>query len=819
MARQVDLVMTFIATGKTTISQSQTRREALHSQQQYARLIETLTYSGLHAVGRRGESLGHLLIFISCPQKLLDALVKRERHSDFLSGLPVTPLSPGATIGSLSPADRIRLVCSYITSTPMDGGLGISPDAPDWDCVESMLPLHDREFNETWTKSWKPQQMATVSIGTIRDEFGDSVAYYYAFLSAYTYFLIFPASLGLIAYFFLEPYSPFYSILTCIWSIVFVEWWRVHERILSLRFGTRGSFRVEKRRVQYKPGLSWWHKDLRALASIPVILFFAGILAVLLTGIFVLEAFVTRLYEGPGKQIITFAPTILFAALVPRVLAIYHALAKRLTAWENHAHQSSYTASLTLKTFALGAIVAYLGLGLSAFIYVPFGEGLMYCVQMWLFNGTTNGRFKWPLPFGLNMRLWGRMPWNATAVGTAENVSIKVSGPDPSGGLWDMDVHRARQKLDPSRLKSQMFAFTVTNQVVGTFMEVGMPYILRALSNFRKNGKGKTASTPSTPGGKMKSGGSGFTNSSLNASSVVSASGTQASGTASPIIKKRVVFEDEKERGGIEEREFLDRVRAEAALPPYDLFVDYSEMATQFGYVAVWSTIWPLAPVMALVNNFFEIRSDAFKMTVHYRRPIPMRTDTIGPWLDALTFLTWLAALSNASLVYLFSPMSERFFSSTAVLEKAHKGLFAAVGSESASFNAGEDVGSAGPGGSSTSTMEVLLMRALLIALISSHGYILLRALVSRIVEQIWWRERSEVRQRENEEMGVRERFLKGLGAEKDVTGWEGESRDDVHDEGGREETATRVPREDVLQGFWDHDDGVEEIERISKES
>lgn len=59
---------------------------------------------------------------------------------------------------------------------------------------------------------------------------------------------------------------------------------------------------------------------------------------------------------------------------------------------------------------------------------------------------------------------------------------------------------------------------------------------------------------------------------------------------------------------------------------------------------------------MALVNNFFEIRSDAYKMTVHFRRPIPMRTDTIGAWLDMLTFLTWLAALVNSSLVYLFSP-------------------------------------------------------------------------------------------------------------------------------------------------------------------
>jgi hypothetical protein len=48
----------------------------------------------------------------------------------------------------LAPADRIRLVHAFITSMPADGGLGISPDSPDWDLVESVMALHDREFNE-----------------------------------------------------------------------------------------------------------------------------------------------------------------------------------------------------------------------------------------------------------------------------------------------------------------------------------------------------------------------------------------------------------------------------------------------------------------------------------------------------------------------------------------------------------------------------------------------------------------------------------------------------------------------------------------------
>ena len=129
------------------------------------------------------------------------------------------------------------------------------------------------------------------------------MALYFHFLSFYTKHLLFISGVGIASYFFAPPYSPTYSSILLLWSIVFVEWWRIRQRQLSVRWGTKGSFRVEKRRAQHVP-LSWWRKDLRALASLPLILFFASVLAVLLTGIFVFEAFVTQLYTGPGHQLI-----------------------------------------------------------------------------------------------------------------------------------------------------------------------------------------------------------------------------------------------------------------------------------------------------------------------------------------------------------------------------------------------------------------------------------------------------------------------------------------------------------------------------------
>lgn len=223
---------------------------------------------------------------------------------------------------------------------------------------------------------------------------------------------------------------------------------------------------------------------------------------------------------------------------------LWQILAARLTTWENHTHHSSYDRSLTLKTFALSALVAYLGLGLSAFVYVPFGEGVMQVMQSMLFMRTK--------------AMEGSSGYNNTV---SDGTSAKIAS-SPSEGLWDISHSNMKHKLNPGRLKDQMFAYTVTNQAVNTFVEAGLPFILRALKSFRNGNK-----ITSTPGTQNEKNG----------------------------VKKRVVFEDEKEKGGLAERQFLDTVREEVSLPEYETFQDYSEMVTQFGYVAVWSSIWPLA--------------------------------------------------------------------------------------------------------------------------------------------------------------------------------------------------------------------------------
>lgn len=59
---------------------------------------------------------------------------------------------------------------------------------------------------------------------------------------------------------------------------------------------------------------------------------------------------------------------------------------------------------------------------------------------------------------------------------------------------------------------------------------------------------------------------------------------------------------------------------------------DYLEMFLQFGYVFLFSSVFPAAAFWALLNNVTEIRSDAFKLCRIYQRPFSHPAANIGAW-------------------------------------------------------------------------------------------------------------------------------------------------------------------------------------------
>lgn len=187
-------------------------------------------------------------------------------------------------------------------------------------------------------------------------------------------------------------------------------------------------------------------------------------------------------------------------------------------------------------------------------------------------------------------------------------------------------------RVNPQRISGQMFYFTVTAQIVNFATEVIVPYVTHKASAKAKELQGAKARAKA------------------------------------------------RAQDPAEEADFLKRVREECELDVYDVTGDYREMVMQYGrdrtragarsgaerrltlicpfaagFLTLFSVAWPLAACCFLVNNWVELRSDALKIAISCKRPIPWRSDSIGPWLTAIEFLSWLGSITSSAIVYLCS--------------------------------------------------------------------------------------------------------------------------------------------------------------------
>uniref|UniRef100_A0A8D0CD79 Anoctamin n=1 Tax=Salvator merianae TaxID=96440 RepID=A0A8D0CD79_SALMN len=90
------------------------------------------------------------------------------------------------------------------------------------------------------------------------------------------------------------------------------------------------------------------------------------------------------------------------------------------------------------------------------------------------------------------------------------------------------------------------------------------------------------------------------------------------------------------------------------------LFYEYLEMVIQFGFVTLFVASFPLAPILALINNLLEIRVDAWKITTQFRRMVPQKAQDIGAWQPIMQGIAILAVVTNAMIIAFTSDMIPR---------------------------------------------------------------------------------------------------------------------------------------------------------------
>ncbi|CAN9514212.1 unnamed protein product [Ophioblennius macclurei] len=105
-----------------------------------------------------------------------------------------------------------------------------------------------------------------------------------------------------------------------------------------------------------------------------------------------------------------------------------------------------------------------------------------------------------------------------------------------------------------------------------------------------------------------------------------------------------------------------EQVRLEADMSTYlGTFDDYLELFLLFGYVSLFSCVYPLAAVLVVLNNITEVYSDAFKMCRVFKRPFSDPAANIGVWQLAFEAMSVIAVVTNCTLIGM-SPQVKAYF-------------------------------------------------------------------------------------------------------------------------------------------------------------
>ena len=561
--------------------------------QELERLMARLRDVGLVSVSRAGpRARGQVLVFVHIEHAVLQEMRQIERSQDFLHG--VVTAEELSMDEPFKPAERVRYTHKRITApyraSSAEQGAGITARCAEFPHVMDMMPLHDSSFNQAWIKTWSHVSLASIVYGIdqseidkLRDHFGVHIAMYFAFLNAYSKSLVPMAVTGFIFWLSGLANHHMYACLVVLWAIAFVEYWHIRERMLAVRWGMTGVSSVSERNSHFTPrtkslspitGMEEevfenWRRDVRFLLCVPVTILFLVFLVSTMAAIFLFQVVVDEVYDGPAKSLVALIPTILFSTCIPLIQSAWRMAAQIMTNFENHATVHRFQSSLTSKIFGMQSVVTYGILALTAYMYLPFGEYLINQLQV---HGYLDRLF---------------------AFVTRDPNAFK-------GRIQPFHV-------SPTGLHDQLFAMSVTQQLMNTFTEVILPILWRHAEKFINKIRGSSR-------------------------------------------RKELEAFAKTNR----DQAFLERVQNEFDLDVYDEFTDYAEMATQLGVISLWSVLWPLAPVMSVVNNFFELRSDAFKLVVNMRRPIPRRVESIGSWSSVLSYLAHLSFFTNFTMLFIF---------------------------------------------------------------------------------------------------------------------------------------------------------------------
>lgn len=264
--------------------------------------------------------------------------------------------------------------------------------------LSHFYPLHNEEklkkvekimSSTSWSTGFMDSKVDHSSgdskIDFCRSYFGEQIAFYFSFMSFYTFALIPMAIFGLAVAIWqhLEGTNnivilPFFALANSIWASVFMDLWKRKESILRFRWGminfedqekVRPSFHGECRRSPIDGAEEeFFHPIKRGkLIIFSVSVFFAFVFLVIVTisGLFLFRSYL--MHTSMDDNFAIYLCSVLAAIQIKVLNVFYGHIAIWLTGLENHETDTQYYNSLMVKNFVFKFINAYKTIFYTAF--------------------------------------------------------------------------------------------------------------------------------------------------------------------------------------------------------------------------------------------------------------------------------------------------------------------------------------------------------------------------------------------------------------------------------------------------------------------
>ncbi|KAH9375619.1 hypothetical protein HPB48_016050 [Haemaphysalis longicornis] len=218
--------------------------------------------------------------------------------------------------------------------------------------VAAMFPPHDYEMLSNIRHQWLSH--LTIPVHMIKAYFGIRVAFYYAFLSFYTWSLLMPMTVGVSVLVHMDSLAWRIAgvLFNLLWNTVILEVWRKRADHLSCFWGLHEVQLPHQNRLLFAFDESRFaQRAFRVIVSQAVVLLCVFLCVLQQYQYLTLEAYVSGTFPSPtiGDAVIRMLPGVVNTMAGMAFSDVYRALIQRLTEWENHQTQAEYLQHLTGK--------------------------------------------------------------------------------------------------------------------------------------------------------------------------------------------------------------------------------------------------------------------------------------------------------------------------------------------------------------------------------------------------------------------------------------------------------------------------------------